>query len=96
MLKLILDLLILLAICVVAGIVRKGRGGTFFPAPENIDGNPELEFDTGRFAAFSPSRAPNVDDALQAAINRRPENDMGCNMVANGDHRGQRSEIFGT
>lgn len=41
MLKFIIGLLVLLAICVAAGVVRKMRGGRFLPAPENIDGNDE-------------------------------------------------------
>ena len=41
MLKFIIGLLVLLAICVAAGVVRKMRGGQFLPAPENIDGSDE-------------------------------------------------------
>jgi hypothetical protein len=41
MLKFIIALLVLLAICIVVGIVRKLRGGTFFPAPYKVDGEDE-------------------------------------------------------
>lgn len=38
MLKFIIGLLVLLAICTAAGVIRKMRGGRLLPAPENIDG----------------------------------------------------------
>jgi hypothetical protein len=41
MLKFIIGLLVLLAICVVAGVIRKARGGRFLPPPQEIDGEQE-------------------------------------------------------
>jgi len=41
MLKFIIGLLVLLAICVVAGVIRKARGGRFFPSPQETDGEQE-------------------------------------------------------
>ena len=41
MLKFIIGLLVLLAICVVAGGIRKARGGRFLPPPQEIDGEQE-------------------------------------------------------
>jgi hypothetical protein len=39
MVKLIIGLLVLLMVCVVVGIIRKMRGGTFLPRPDNADQN---------------------------------------------------------
>ena len=39
MLKFILALLFLLAICMAAGVYRKWRGGTFLPPPEAFEGD---------------------------------------------------------
>jgi hypothetical protein len=41
MLKFIIGLLVLLAICVVAGVIRKARGGRFLPPPQEIGGEQE-------------------------------------------------------
>ncbi len=41
MLKLIIGILVLLAICVAIAVYRKLRGGTFYPPPQDIDGQPE-------------------------------------------------------
>lgn len=41
MLNCIIGLLVLLAICVVAGIFRRARGGRFLPPPETVDGQDE-------------------------------------------------------
>jgi hypothetical protein len=41
MLKFIIGLLVLLAICVVAGVIRKARGGRFLSPPQEIDGEQE-------------------------------------------------------
>jgi hypothetical protein len=41
MVKFLIGLVILLAICVAAGVIRKLRGGNLLPPPENIDGKPE-------------------------------------------------------
>jgi hypothetical protein len=41
MLKFIIGLLVLLIICVVAGVFRKLRGGRFLPPPQETDGEAE-------------------------------------------------------
>ncbi len=41
MFKFIIGLLVLWIICVVAGVVRKLRGGRFLPPPQEIDGEAE-------------------------------------------------------
>jgi hypothetical protein len=42
MVKFLIGLVILLAICVAAGVIRKLRGGNLLPPPETIDdGKPE-------------------------------------------------------
>jgi hypothetical protein len=41
MVKLGIGLLVLLTICVIAAVIRKARGGSFFPAPDMVDGKYE-------------------------------------------------------
>ena len=41
MVKFLIGLAIILAICVAAGIIRKLRGGNLLPPPESVDGKPE-------------------------------------------------------
>lgn len=41
MLKFIIGILVLLAICVIAGVVRRLRGGRFIQPPQEIEGERE-------------------------------------------------------
>jgi hypothetical protein len=63
--KIILGLLVLLAACVVVGMIRKLRGGSFLPPPETV-GEHHVRDKTGRWWRYAD------DGSLEEAF-RRPK-----------------------
>jgi hypothetical protein len=64
--NLIVGLLVLLAACIVLGVIRKLRGGTFLPPPETVGEHHVQDHKTGRWWRYAD------DGSLEEAF-RRPK-----------------------
>jgi hypothetical protein len=70
---LIEGLLLLLAACIVAGIVRKLRGGTFLPPPSPLGGDHHVKDKTGRWWRFDVNNPDTIEPVFRQKQKRRSD-----------------------
>jgi hypothetical protein len=97
MVKFAIALVIILVLCVIAGVIRKLRGGTFLPQPERDEDRLFMDKD-GRWWRKDPQSGAVVESAT---VSRRPPRGEGfvetllCLLTRALDHRSGRSVFYG-